>query len=548
LWLALATLAAALLVAWVVAEGRRERTAVEASLAGQARLLAQALGPALASASAAERELLELLTWKLLDNARLLGELEAAGRLDLEEAAELLEPNGLTALWRLGADGSPVWEAGSPVARAAGAAERASLESAAAGAVRGAGDEWVLEAGGPAGGGLIAAGVRTHDGGGLFTAAAPGESFAFARRIGVDSALRELVTTPAVLYLRYREDPAGLEAEAAWDGGPVPVAAPNGELRGRPCFEVDVPVAAPAGRSASLRVGLDGAPLSAAGVAALRRTTLAAIVLAVVGILSLAAALTERGRARERDALRRRLAAAEGERQRGERLAAAGALAAGLAHEVRNPLNAIGLAAQRIERLVAREPRRHPPLLALTARIRDEVARLERSLRGFLDLARPAVGERRALDLAALAGEVLAGLELEAEARRVSWRARLEPATAVVEPESVRRALVNLVRNALEASPPGSEVEVETGAVPMGANGDGPGWVRLAVRDRGPGLPAELGERAFEAFVTTKAEGTGLGLAIVHQVVAEHRGRSFLQPREGGGAEAVLELPRGEAA
>jgi len=104
------------------------------------------------------------------------------------------------------------------------------------------------------------------------------------------------------------------------------------------------------------------------------------------------------------------------------------------------------------------------------------------------------------------------------------------------------------VRNALEASPPGSEVEVETGAVPPGANGDGKGWVRLAVRDRGPGLPAELGERAFEAFVTTKAEGTGLGLAIVHQVVAEHRGRSFLQPREGGGAEAVLELPRGEAA
>lgn len=526
LWLALATFAAAALVAWAVAEGQRERAAVEETLAAQARLLAQALGPALASASAAERELRELLTWKLLDNARLGAELDAAGRLGPEEAVRLLEPDGLATLWRLGPAGDSLWAVGE---------EPAGLRGPAAGSVRGAGDQWVLEVGEPAAGGLLAAGVRTRDGGGLFASAAPSETFAFARRIGVDSALRELVATPAVLYLLYREAPSGFTAEAAWDGAPVPREDPAGILRGRPCFEVAVPVAAPAGQSASLRVGLDGTPLSAAGLAALRRTTLAAIVLGVVGVASLGAALAERARAREREALHRRLAAAERERLRSERLAAAGALAAGLAHEVRSPLNAIGLAAQRLERLGSDDRRQAP----LVARVREEVARLERSLRGFLDLARPAAGPRRDTDLAELAREVLAGLALEARAREVRWDPRLGPAPAVVEPESVRRAVVNLVRNALEASPPGSAVEIVTEA-------DGPGRVRLAVRDRGPGPDAELAERVFEAFVTTKPDGTGLGLAVVHQVAAEHGGRACLRPREGGGAEAVLELSRGE--
>jgi signal transduction histidine kinase len=72
--------------------------------------------------------------------------------------------------------------------------------------------------------------------------------------------------------------------------------------------------------------------------------------------------------------------------------------------------------------------------------------------------------------------------------------------------------------------------------------------VRLAVRDGGAGPDADLAERAFEAFVTTKSEGTGLGLAVVHQVAAEHGGRAFLRSRQGGGAEAVLELPRREPA
>jgi signal transduction histidine kinase len=286
-------------------------------------------------------------------------------------------------------------------------------------------------------------------------------------------------------------------------------------------------------------VGLDGAPLARVAGAAVRRTTLVGAVLAALGVLGLAAALAEHARAREREALTRRLGAAERSRQQAERLASAGTLAAGLAHEIRNPLNAVGLAAQRLLRGGALDEAQR----SLVERIRLEVGRLEAVLRGFLDLARPAAGERRATDLADVAREVLGTLELEAEARGVALVAELGPAVAAVEPEAVRRAVLNLVRNALEASPRGAAVEVATGAAPTAAGGGGP-RARLTVRDRGPGVPAELRERAFEAFVTTKVDGTGLGLALVARVASAHGGSAELAPRPGGGTEAVLEVPR----
>jgi signal transduction histidine kinase len=344
----------------------------------------------------------------------------------------------------------------------------------------------------------------------------------------------------AVAYLAYDEQP-GLQGRAAWDGRPVPAAPPpDGVLRGRPVFEVEVqvPVAAPGARRASLRVGLDAASLAAAPGAAAGRTAVVGAALAALGLLATAYAEVQRARTREREENRRRLSRLEEERRRSERLAAAGALAAGLAHEVRNPLNAIGLAAQRLARVAgAGEEGR-----VLAGRIRAEVGRLETTLKDLLDLGRPAGGERELHDLADLARDVVALLELEAAERRVRLVARLEPVAARVDREALRRALVNLVRNALEASPAGAQVEVAVGTL-KSARTSGRLWARLAVRDSGSGIDPEFAERAFDAFVTTKAGGSGLGLALVRRVAEEHGGRASLRNHPEGGVEALLELP-----
>jgi signal transduction histidine kinase len=266
----------------------------------------------------------------------------------------------------------------------------------------------------------------------------------------------------------------------------------------------------------------------------MRRTALVGAVLAAFALAVLGFALVSRSRALERAEGERRVSELEEARRRSERLASAGALASGLAHEVRNPLNAVSLAAQRIERS-------HPgdeTCLRFVGRIRDEVGHMDEILKGFLDLARPASGPRRPADLGELVREVSGLLAPEAAERGLTLDLQ-EGGTvrAVVDREAVRRALINLLRNAIEASPEGSSIEIR---VEPGDPAEG--LARVRVLDRGEGLDPELGERAFEPFVTSRAEGTGLGLSLVRRVGEEHGGGATLENRSGGGAVATLEL------
>jgi signal transduction histidine kinase len=104
----------------------------------------------------------------------------------------------------------------------------------------------------------------------------------------------------------------------------------------------------------------------------------------------------------------------------------------------------------------------------------------------------------------------------------------------VIEREAIRRALINLVRNALQASPEGGVVGV--------ALERRDGRARVVVTDEGAGLDPEIAGRVFDPFVTARAEGTGLGLALVKRVAEEHGGSVALRNRPGGGAEAILEI------
>ncbi len=203
---------------------------------------------------------------------------------------------------------------------------------------------------------------------------------------------------------------------------------------------------------------------------------------------------------------------------RAERLAAVGTLAAGLAHEVRNPLNSALLQINVLERRLNKGV---PPeqILSVMKIIKDEINRLDRLVSDFLAFAQP-----RPLDLKVITvNDLVVGVRdlvaVDAEQRGITLKCELDPAAGSItaEPERMRQVLLNLLRNALEA------VEHQ-GVVMLRSTGpDAGGNVHIEVHDTGPGFPEDA--PVFDAFYTTKEQGTGLGLSIAHRIVSEHNGQ-----------------------
>ncbi len=210
---------------------------------------------------------------------------------------------------------------------------------------------------------------------------------------------------------------------------------------------------------------------------------------------------------------------------RAERLAAVGTLAAGLAHEVRNPLNSALLQLEVLGRRIDKGNASPLALRPVVGLVQEEIRRLERLVNDFLAFAQPRSVDLQPTALAELCGSVLAFVTPEAEASAIRLINEIGPTTAGVsaDPERLRQVLMNLVRNALEAMPEGGTVTLRT------RNADR--VVEIDVEDTGPGFPDET--PIFDAFFTTKPKGTGLGLAIVHRIVADHGGTIRVESAPG---------------
>ncbi len=211
-----------------------------------------------------------------------------------------------------------------------------------------------------------------------------------------------------------------------------------------------------------------------------------------------------------------------------EKLASVGRLAAGVAHEINNPLAVILGYARLLKRDAVAAARED--LSAIEA----EALRCKEIVDGLLDLARPLMPEKDRVDLRALSDEVAARWAATDAAKSVSIRVSGE-AFALGDLKRVRQVVVNLVKNAAEAAGPQGSVEVNLSA--CGSE------VELCVRDDGPGFVPSQQERAFEPFFTTKPEGMGLGLAVSRAIARAHGGDLTLGSAAKGG-EVVLRLPR----
>jgi signal transduction histidine kinase len=213
---------------------------------------------------------------------------------------------------------------------------------------------------------------------------------------------------------------------------------------------------------------------------------------------------------------------------RAERLAAVGTLAAGLAHEVRNPLNSASLQLQALRRRLRRvESAQSEGLTPIIDRVQDEIQRLDGLVGEFLAFARPGALHLADTDLNDLIEGLVALLRPEADAGNVRIELSLDPGVGRVRVDAgqIRQVVHNLVRNALQAMSDGGTLTLRTIAANELAQ------VGLDVQDDGPGFQENA--PVFDAFYTTKGDGTGLGLAIVHRIVQEHGGGIEAESRPG---------------
>jgi len=210
---------------------------------------------------------------------------------------------------------------------------------------------------------------------------------------------------------------------------------------------------------------------------------------------------------------------------RAERLAAVGTLAAGLAHEVRNPLNSAALQLAVLERRLQRGEvgDKVAPIVRI---IQDEIARLDRLVRDFLAFAKPTPFQSQPVNLAELLTGVAQLIGPEADAAGIGIELGLAPQLppAAGGAEQLRQVVLNLTRNALEAMHGrGGKLVLRTRP--------GKDCLQVEVEDDGPGFAENL--PVFDAFFTTKDQGTGLGLSLVHRIVSDHGGTIRVESRSG---------------
>ena len=207
-----------------------------------------------------------------------------------------------------------------------------------------------------------------------------------------------------------------------------------------------------------------------------------------------------------------------------------------MAHEIRNPLNTIGMNVQRLKLEFSPEAASRSEYEEFIDTIRSEVARLNGIVEQFLKLARFPEPKMESSRLDRLVRDTLDFIRPELTGRGIKLVAELaETPEFLFDPGQIRQVVTNLVTNAAEAMG-------DSGTLTVKGAPDGPDY-RIVFSDTGPGIPAGERERIFEPFFSTKRGGMGLGLAIAARIVSEHGGTLRVQSAQGRGAAFIVSIP-----
>lgn len=552
------------LVGLVWLDDRATRGELVGLLREQAHALRESVAAAARSNRAASSFAATQLGERLLDQARALAELDGQRRLSPAAIESVTERHPLFRVAVFAADGTREDQAATvePAGEHGGRGPRGGW---ARGAGEGAGRGWGVGRGAGGGGALlrqilqegkaevvtgahasrsggerVAAGVKRPRGGAIVVTVDATEIAALEKPASLESLLAEITAgSPEIAYTVFEH--AG--ARIAFGDAPADAPAAAGEralsVGNRPVLEFasDVPLAE--AETARLRLGmrLDNvrrveqrmALRLFASVAA--ASALVAFAFGLAGLRRRYGTLSEK-HARAEQALRRR-----------DRLAAMGELASTVAHEVRNPLNAASMTAQRLKReFLGSVPESGPEraeLEELLSVMTSETQRIDRIVQQFLEYARPPRLAREVVDLVALLRDVGERASSLAEARGVRLDVDASGSgSARVDPAQLRQALDNLIRNAVDATPAG-------GRVSLAARREGAGHA-IEVRDTGGGIAPDELPRIFDLYYTTKPDGTGVGLAVTQQIVTAHGGTIEADSRPGAGTAMTVHLPVGE--
>lgn len=213
-------------------------------------------------------------------------------------------------------------------------------------------------------------------------------------------------------------------------------------------------------------------------------------------------------------------------------------VAAGIAHEVRNPLNALQINLQILEQeLQELVPDRGAHVYAVVSKISQELSNLDNFVSEFLRFARPPRLQIERVPIRQLLADLVTFLEPAFGEKKVELRLTVGsiPRLVLADSFQLKHAVLNLLLNALQATPPGGLVEIVTSKTD--------GALAIEVRDSGEGIPPDKLGRVFEVFFTMREGGTGLGLPITRRIVEEHGGSLALDSTPGQGTIARIHLP-----
>ncbi|MCM2356697.1 MAG: ATP-binding protein [Geobacteraceae bacterium] len=222
--------------------------------------------------------------------------------------------------------------------------------------------------------------------------------------------------------------------------------------------------------------------------------------------------------------------------ERADRLASVGEMAAGIAHEIKNPLTGIAAAMT----IIKEDFPPSDPRTEIISEVLEQIKRLDKTVNDLLFFGKPSLPEPTCVNVNTILKKTIMFASQHRGGKNVEKRLELQEnlPPVYVDPKQIQQVFLNLILNALQAMREGGVLTITSAPVESG----GETWVRVNIADTGPGIPEEILGKIFTPFFTTKAQGTGLGLAICYKLISQHGGNIFVESEDGKGTLFTVEL------